>query len=457
MAPATAIATNPSSPHGFWPLVELVRTGHLHEAAVRLGQGGLLKTWRGRLLARWLVSGLLARSAWQEDQFNLSAALDAVDDARRIASRWTMPDVLARREGLVEQAVAHASTALAKGNTRLVIDSMNELALRELATPAAIRLLACATACQRAEEIMRAGRTGLAARLFAQLQGEYPEASWLGARVQWLNRRHEPARSGNETRSDLLNETGPVVPQSLSSGGATTVRLPLRPADAQANPTGARLLLWIDGVGHYLVCLAPELWLGRYVPLSRIQIPVLADLERRQLQFKRAPTGELTAINCQPWQFESGDAAPRAIGAGEAVRLDGAGGCELVVSDSVRIDCVCRRPESGSAVLRVVSGHRTVPAAHAIVWLGRSLLIGPQAGADIRCGGRRSSVELLVDGDELALRCESGLAVLGESASGQRRSGIAMALVAGDLTLSLEWLSDDQELPARQVELAAGG
>ena len=45
--------------------------------------------------------------------------------------------------------------------------------------------------------------------------------------------------------------------------------------------TGERFLLWVDGVGGYLVSLANEIVLGQAAPGNRVDIPILADISRR--------------------------------------------------------------------------------------------------------------------------------------------------------------------------------
>ena len=52
---------------------------------------------------------------------------------------------------------------------------------------------------------------------------------------------------------------------------------------------GRRFLLWIDGVGGYLVCLGDEVILGQASSEYQVDIPIQADLSRRHA--KISPTG----------------------------------------------------------------------------------------------------------------------------------------------------------------------
>lgn len=43
---------------------------------------------------------------------------------------------------------------------------------------------------------------------------------------------------------------------------------------------GPRFLLWVDGVGGYLVCLADEVVIGQAIPHGGADVPIQGDLSR---------------------------------------------------------------------------------------------------------------------------------------------------------------------------------
>jgi len=53
----------------------------------------------------------------------------------------------------------------------------------------------------------------------------------------------------------------------------------------------SQLLLWIDGVGGYLVCLSHRVTLGQASPESVVDIPLLADVSRHHATLQRDPEG----------------------------------------------------------------------------------------------------------------------------------------------------------------------
>ena len=54
-----------------------------------------------------------------------------------------------------------------------------------------------------------------------------------------------------------------------------------------------RLLMWIDAVGGYLVCLNEEIVIGQAVPGSAIDVPVLGDISRRHAILRRSGESHL--------------------------------------------------------------------------------------------------------------------------------------------------------------------
>src|SRR5205085_2531714 len=53
----------------------------------------------------------------------------------------------------------------------------------------------------------------------------------------------------------------------------------------------SQYLLWIDGVGGFLVCLSHRVTLGQANPESVVDIPLLADVSRHHATIQRDPEG----------------------------------------------------------------------------------------------------------------------------------------------------------------------
>jgi hypothetical protein len=51
--------------------------------------------------------------------------------------------------------------------------------------------------------------------------------------------------------------------------------------------TSDRMMLWVDGVGGFLVLLKDEVELGQAVPDAAVDVPILGDLSRRHAKIRR--------------------------------------------------------------------------------------------------------------------------------------------------------------------------
>ncbi len=56
---------------------------------------------------------------------------------------------------------------------------------------------------------------------------------------------------------------------------------------------GPRFLLWVDGVGGYLVCLADEVVIGQAIPHGGADVPIQGDLSRLHATIRRQGEGYL--------------------------------------------------------------------------------------------------------------------------------------------------------------------
>src|SRR5207244_2027335 len=132
-----------------------------------------------------------------------------------------------------------------------------------------------------------------------------------------------------------------IEPQTIAS-------LP-RHEDKQApqEQPDKRFLLWVDGVGGFLVCLGNRVTLGQATPDAYVDIPLFADVSRVHAALNRDSEGYVleatrsVQVNTRPTDkalLQSGD------------RITLGGSCQIQFRQPV--------PVSASARLDIVSGHR---------------------------------------------------------------------------------------------------
>ena len=136
-----------------------------------------------------------------------------------------------------------------------------------------------------------------------------------------------------------------------------------------------RFLLWVDGVGGYLVCTNEEITLGQPVPGSQVDVPILGDISRRHARIRRDGEGylihPLRSVRVDGREIQSA-----------ATLVDG----NLIeLGDNVRLRF--RRPHtlSRTARLEFVSHHRTHPSADAVLLVAESCVLGPGDKSHVVC------------------------------------------------------------------------
>ena len=133
-----------------------------------------------------------------------------------------------------------------------------------------------------------------------------------------------------------------------------------------------RFLLWVDGVGGYLVCLSSRVTFGQATADGPVDVPLFADVSRTHAEVTR-------------------DAEGYVIESGRAVRVNGADTRRAVLAcgDRVTLGASCQfvfhKPvaASSSARLELTSGHRLPVSVEAILLMGNELILGPAPDAHI--------------------------------------------------------------------------
>lgn len=180
---------------------------------------------------------------------------------------------------------------------------------------------------------------------------------------------------------------------------SSRLRMTVARADSEETPSvadvpleydrrGQRHLIWIDGVGGYLACLANEVVIGQSGPVSNDpdgpDIALQADLSRRHARIKRSE-GQ--------YVFSSRGAAKidgRTVE--DPVMLED--GAVIELGDSVRLRFDRPHALSATARLTVTSGHRTLPACDGVLLMAESCVLGPQPHSHVRCPKWRQEVLL---------------------------------------------------------------
>ncbi len=189
-----------------------------------------------------------------------------------------------------------------------------------------------------------------------------------------------------------------------------------------------KLMLWVDGVGGYWLCLADAVVLGQPNAEVPADVPILADLSSRHARIRRDGEGYLI----EAMHRTRADGRP----VGRVAPL--ADGSVITLGDSVRLRF--RRPHALSATARLdfVSLHRTEPGADAVLLMADSCVLGPKPSSHVVCQRWPHELVLYRHDDELYCRSRVAFEVDGVACSGRARIGRNSRITGEHFAVALE-------------------
>ncbi len=158
-------------------------------------------------------------------------------------------------------------------------------------------------------------------------------------------------------------------------------------------------ILWVDGVGGYLVCDQSELTVGQAMPGNQVDLPIVGDISRRAAVIRRSEDSYLL----QPLQKVSvnGELIDRTV----LLRS----GDRIQIGERTELKFSKPHPLSASAVMTLLSHHRWQPAVDGVLFLAESCVLGPKLTSHIHCHQWSGEVILFKNRDQLM--CRSSLPV----------------------------------------------
>ena len=207
--------------------------------------------------------------------------------------------------------------------------------------------------------------------------------------------------------------------------GGTDLKSVLRgPAEVDA---GRRFLLWIDGVGGYLVCLANRVTFGQAAPDAFVDVPLLADVSRTHAALRRDAEGyvleAVRSVQVNGQRVEKALLQP-----GDRIMLGGS--CQMQFRQPV--------PVSATARLDLVSGHRLPLAVDAVLLMADTLILGPGPQAHVEVPDLERPVVLFRQKEGLGVRYAGSLTVDGEPCRERGMLRPASSVRADHFTFALE-------------------
>jgi hypothetical protein len=196
---------------------------------------------------------------------------------------------------------------------------------------------------------------------------------------------------------------------------------------AREEGNSRQFLLWIDGVGGYLVCLGNRVTLGQATPDACADIALFADVSRLHASLTRDTEGYLLEA-LRPGQVNGRPVDKALLHSGDRVTLGAS--CQLQFLQPV--------PVSASARLDLASGHRLRLAVDAILLMADTLVLGPGPQAHVLMPDLKETVILYRHKDGLAVRHAGPFTVNGRACSERAVLEPGATVTGEDFSLALE-------------------
>lgn len=443
--------------------------GDLQQAAEHLSRDRFRETITGRSVSQRLTSALVDRAQSHTSAGDLRNAWDDLMIATSVAVSKDADFVSRKKNELVELTVETAETYLAHGKASHAIRSISELNSRKILDWRADRVTRTARLLQEADELAATGRLAESVQQLEEAKNLHPELSFIESRLaanrqrqmqirdltsmlqektiqhEWQDvnlccqkllaiapkfklaldaQRHSMMQMQRKTSTGTRITQVPEKDDSFFRIEEEEDSISIERAQAAANT----FLLWVDGVGGFLVCTDPRNIIGQAVPNAGISIPILGDLRRRHARIETINGQHLLQFlgtdRVQGYAVEQ----PLALKCGQSIGLDG--GVDLKYTQ--------KHPLSTTARIDFVSRHRTQPWSDAILLAGQSIILGPNPNNHVYCPKWQEDLILFRRNNEWFCRGKTSFEIDGKEIDSEGPINFESSISGEDFSLSLE-------------------
>jgi tetratricopeptide (TPR) repeat protein len=196
----------------------------------------------------------------------------------------------------------------------------------------------------------------------------------------------------------------------------------------EAQAGSPRYVVWIDGVGGFLICLGNRLTFGQAALDSRADIPLVADVSRLHATLTRDGEGYLVEA-VRPIQINAQTVTRALLHSGDRLTLGTT--CQFLFRQPV--------PGNMTARLDLVSGHRFAQAVDAVVVLAETVVLaGGATNAHVGVPDLKRPIVLYRHKDGLGVHHEGELRVDGKKCVGRTFLGPRANVTGEDIAFAVE-------------------
>lgn len=407
---------------------EALKNGRLEDAHRLLCQSAVQGHKKSFELLQQVVRGFVERGERQLRRDDVEAAWHDLLQAEQLDRDSREADRL--RQALVRLGLTEIRALLQAGEPARAAEAVGRLRERSVRQPELLLLDEAAKAWLQARDQASRGEFARAADLAARVRRLLPgtveslerfRAELEGRRDNFadlVKRLHEASEAARwRDVLDLADQVLAVAPQHTEARRArgmawksvepvTVVTPPPAPVpqtnEAERSEPLQRFLLWVDGVGGYLVCLANRVTLGQATPDGYVDVPLYADVSRLHAALTRE-NGSYVLEAMRPAQVNGQPVEKALLRANDRITLGAA--CQLQFRQPA--------PVSASARLDLTSGQRLPLAVDGVLLMADTLLLGPGQQVHVTVPDLKQPVVLYRHKDGLGVRCPGPLVIDG--------------------------------------------
>ncbi|GAB5402514.1 MAG: hypothetical protein Aurels2KO_07450 [Aureliella sp.] len=187
-------------------------------------------------------------------------------------------------------------------------------------------------------------------------------------------------------------------------------------------------VMWVDGVGGYLLVESDEALIGQALPRSKMDIAIVGDLSRQAAAVRRSD-GDYLVQPLQASALNGGEIdRPKLLSHGD----------ELQLGKCVKLSFHKPSPLSSTARLTMASLHRFKPHVDGVLMLADSCILGPSASSHVHCPEWKGELLLFRKGDKWVFRTLDVVTIDGQEAQGEIPLVPGMRMQGEDFSLSIE-------------------
>ncbi len=453
---------------------DAIAAGKLNAAVALFRRDRFRDTRTGHLVASRLTKALVQRAENATSNGNLHQAWEDLTLATAIALPQAADALSRRKHQLVELTVEVAEAHLANAKTTHALRTIDELTSRQILDWRADRVAKAAKLLQAADESEASGQLENSIKQLEQVKELYPQLDFVESRRAANRHRQMQVR---DLTSELQDKTmkgdwadvklccqkllaiapkykvaldaqkhclaqmhrttyiGSRLTHASTSSDSFYQINGRRPGNQECEASAEdrravanTFLLWVDGVGGFLVCTAERNIIGQALPQAEISIPVLGDLRRRHARLETIDGRHLMQFlgSERSEGFEVDQ--PLALRCGQTVGLDG--GVKLKYSQT--------HPLSSTARIDFVSRHRTQPWSDAILLAGQSIVLGPNRNNHVHCPWWNNDLILFHRNQKWFTRTKGKFVIDGREVDSEGPIELNSTICGEDFSLTLE-------------------